>query len=74
MDKKIKDRKSEIEFIRMALNTCEIGVSYNATDLILRVIDMVKLKGGETTLLDSVTLHQKFIEECKAYTDANKEK
>lgn len=43
----IKDRENEIEYLRMALNICELPVSYLQTDLIVKIYKRIeKLKGN----------------------------
>lgn len=37
MEVKIKDRKEEIEFLRMACNMAELGIGYQHADLIIRL-------------------------------------
>ena len=59
MNVKIKDRKDEIEYLRMALNMCKIGVDYPNADLIIRVQNRLKKLKGKYSIKDSVeTLHE----------------
>ena len=46
MEVKVKDRKEEIEFLRMACNMAELGIGYQHADLIIRLQERLKkLKG-----------------------------
>ena len=71
MDVKIKDRKEEIEYVRMGLNMCEMGVDYPSAELILRVIDRVEKLKGKFSCLDAVDIHHKWKDEWMAYFEAN---
>jgi len=42
MEVKIKDRKEEIEFLRMACNMAELGIGYQHADLIIRLQERLK--------------------------------
>lgn len=50
----MKDRKEEIEYLRMALAMSEFGVSYEQADLIHRVFKTVEKKKGKFSLSDGV--------------------
>lgn len=52
-----KDRKKDIEFLRMALNLCELPVSYEQSDLILRAYTLVKEKQGNTNMDDALKIY-----------------
>ena len=63
----IKDRKEEIEWLRMALNMCEININYTHADLIIKVVkDLDKLK-GKFTIYDGVEIHYKWKEKWDNY-------
>lgn len=49
---KIKDRKKDIEFLRMGLNMCGIKVDYTHTDLISKVFTIVNEKKGKSDMKD----------------------
>ena len=51
-----KDRKKEVEYLRMALSICEIGVSYTQAELILKATEELKIKKGIFTLEDGISL------------------
>lgn len=73
MDVKIKDRKNEIEYIRMALNIAGIGVDYPNADLINRVMkELDKLK-GKFSLDDGVTILYKWKEDWRKYAEKQEE-
>lgn len=67
MDVKIKDRKEEIEFLRMALSICELGVNYIQADLIIRVFERLQKLKGKFSLHDGVELHHKWKQEWQEY-------
>lgn len=54
MKVEIKDRKKDIEYLRMALNMVEIGVDYEITDLIIRVANELKKRGDGFSIDDAV--------------------
>jgi hypothetical protein len=66
-DVKIKDRKEEIEHIRMALNTVGIPVDYSATELITLVTAGVNKKKGKFTLRDAMIIRKKWREDLDKY-------
>ncbi len=53
---KISDREHSIEYIRMALNMCQIGVNYQQTELIFAVVNKCDLLGGDLTVEDACDL------------------
>lgn len=67
MEVEIKDRKEEVEHLRMALNMCEVGVSYTQTDLILRVLERLDKLKGEFSISDTVEIHHKHKQEWQSY-------
>ena len=72
MDVKPKDRKQETEYLRMALNMAELGVSYTQADLILKAVNEVQRKGGNFTISDGVDLHTKWKSEWDNYFQQQK--
>ena len=50
---KIKDREYSIEYIRMALNMCQIGVDYQQAELIDMVVRECDRLGGDLTVEDA---------------------
>ncbi len=74
MDVKIKDRKNEIEYLRMALNMCEIGVNYTQADLILKVLEKVKQLDGKFSIRDGVEIYHKWKIEWFNYFETSKTK
>ena len=69
MEVKIKDRAKEVEYLRMALNMCELGVSYEQTDLIRRVITKVDELNGDFSLQNGIELLQKWQHDWQVYAD-----
>lgn len=67
MEVKIKDRKEEIEFLRMACNLAEIGIAYQHADLILRLQERLKKLKGKFSLSDGVEIHHKWKEDYRNY-------
>lgn len=53
---KIKDRERAIEYIRMALNMCEIGVNYQQAELIVTVVSECDRLRGDLTVEDTYNL------------------
>ena len=47
---KIEDRDISIEYLRMALNMCQIGVNYQQAELIFAVVNKCELLGGSLTV------------------------
>ena len=67
MEVKIKDRKEEIEFLRMACNMAELGINYTHADLILRLQERLKKLKGKFSIKDAVEIHHKWKEEWRVY-------
>jgi hypothetical protein len=67
MDVKIKDRKEEIEFLRMACNMAELGIDYQHADLIIRLQERLKKMKGKFSLKDGVEIHYKWKEDWQKY-------
>ncbi len=53
---KFEDRDTSIEYLRMALSMCEIGVTYQQADLIFNVVNKCDLLGGDLTVEDACDL------------------
>lgn len=73
MDVKIKDRKDEIEFIRMALNIVGIGVDYANADLINRTIKELNKLKGQFSLKDGVKLLYDWKDDWRKYAEKQEE-
>ena len=56
MEVQIKDRKDEIEYLRMALAITELGVSYEQAELINNVVNKVRQRKGKFNIHDGVGL------------------
>lgn len=67
MEVKIKDRKEEIEYIRIVLNIAGIGVDYTNADLINRVMKELNNLKGKFSVSDGVTILYKWKEDWQNY-------
>jgi hypothetical protein len=56
MKVKIEDRYDGIEYLRMALSTCEVYVDYQTAELIDDVVTAIRKKKGNFDLLDGVKI------------------
>ena len=74
MDVKIKDRKEEIEFLRIACNMAELGITYIQADLILRLQERMKTKKGMFSMKDGAEIHYKWRQEWEQYFEQQKNK
>jgi hypothetical protein len=74
MEVKIKDQKEEIEFLRIACNMAEIGISYQHADLILRLQEKLKKLKGKFSISDSVEIHYKWKEDWRNYFEEQSKK
>ncbi len=73
MSVKIKDRNTDTEYLRMALNICELGVDYIHADLILRVQKELKRLKGKFSLNDGARIHHEWKQHWEKYfEDQNK--
>lgn len=71
MEVKIKDRKKEIEFLRMACNMAELGIGYQHADLIIRLQERLKKLKGKFSIDDGVEIHYKWKEDWQKYFNNN---
>ena len=67
MDVKPKDRKEEVEFLRMACNMAEIGIDYKHADLIIKLQERLKKLKGKFSLEDGIDIHRKWKDEWQKY-------
>ena len=67
MDVKIKDRKEEVEYLRMACNMTELGIGYQHADLIIRLQERLKKLKGKFSISDGVEIHHKWKQDWKNY-------
>lgn len=67
MEVKIKDRKEEVEFLRMACNMAELGINYTHADLILRLQSKLKTLKGEFSIEDGISIHYKWKQDWENY-------
>jgi hypothetical protein len=54
IDCDIKDRREEVEYLRIILAMAEFGVSYVQADLINRCVKLRNEKGGDAVVSDGV--------------------
>ena len=64
---KIKDRKNEVEFLRMACNMAELGIGYQHADLIIKLQERLEKLKGQFTIDDAVEIHHKWKKEWEKY-------
>ncbi len=74
MEVKIKDRKDEVEWIRMSLCMVEIGIEYIHADLIRRVFNVLNEKKGQYSLKDSAEIHAQWQKDWDNYWKAQQKK
>jgi hypothetical protein len=74
MEVEIKDRKEEVEFLRMACNMTELGISYLQADLILRIQETLKKKKGSFSLTDGIEIGYKWKEGWRKYFEQQSKK
>jgi len=67
MEVKIKDRKEEIEFLRMACNMAELGIGYQHADLIIRLQERLKKLKGKFSISDGVEIQYKWKQDWQNY-------
>ena len=70
MEVKVKDRKTEVEYLRMACNLAELEIGYQHADLILRLQERLKKLKGNFSLSDGVEIHHKWKEDWRDYFEA----
>jgi hypothetical protein len=73
MDVKVKDRKEEIEYLRIACNMAELGLDYIHADLIIRLQERLKKLKGKFSISDSVEIHYKWKEDWRKYFEQQTE-
>lgn len=67
MDVKIKDRKTEVEHLRMACNLAELNISYIHADLILKLQERLKKLKGKFSICDGIEIHHKWKQDWHKY-------
>ena len=67
MEVKIKDRKEEIEFLRMACNMAELGISYRQADLIIRLQERLNTQKGDFSISDGAEIYCKWTQDWQNY-------
>lgn len=70
---KIEDRESSIEYIRMTLNMCQIGVNYQQAELINMVVKECDRLGGDLTVEDACDLLSVHKTKWDKYFNENKQ-
>lgn len=66
-DVKVKDRKKEIEFFRMACNMAELGIAYQHADLIFRLQNKLSELKGKFSIDDGIEIHHKWKKDWENY-------
>lgn len=66
-DVKIKDRKYDVEILRMACNLAELNIGYVQADLILKLQDRLEKIKGKFSLHDGIEIHHKWKEDWIKY-------
>jgi hypothetical protein len=56
MDVKIKDRKTDIEYLRLSLVLSGVQIDYATTDLINDLFSAVKKKKGKFSISDAIEI------------------
>jgi hypothetical protein len=74
MSVRIKDRKTEVEYLRMACNLAKLGIRYEHADLILRLQERLKKLKGKFSLSDGAEIHHKWKEDWSEYFEALEKK
>lgn len=74
MEVNVKDRKDEIEYLRMACNMAELGIGYQHADLIIRLQERLNKLKGKFTILDGVEIHHKWKEDWDKYSEEQSKK
>jgi hypothetical protein len=73
MDVKIKDRKEGAEYLRMALNMCELWIDYPQAELIIKVLAKMEKVKGEFSISDGVKIHHEWKKEWEQYFQIQKD-
>lgn len=63
----VKDRKEEVEFLRMACNIADLGIDYLNADLIIRLQKRLKTKKGNFSIKDGVEVRQEWVNDWNKY-------
>lgn len=74
MDVKVKDRKKEIEYLRIACNMAELCINYTQADLILRLQERLKKKKDSFSISASVEIHHKWKDDWDYYFEKQSKK
>ena len=69
---KISDRERAIEYIRMALNMCQIGVNYQQAELIDMVVRECDRLSGDLTVEDACAIFSEHKKKWDKYFDEEK--
>lgn len=69
---KFEDRDTSIEYIRMVLSMCEIGVNYQQAELIFNVVNKCDLLGGDLTVEDACAIFSEHKRKWDKYFNEDK--
>jgi len=72
-DVPISDRKDEIEWVRMALAMSQIGFSYEAADLVKRIMERLNKLKGKYSLKDGAEIKAEWEREWTKYWENKNE-
>ena len=67
MSVKIKDRETEVEYLRMACNMAELPITYEQADLVIKLQDGIERFKGDFSISDGVDIHSKWKQQWKDY-------
>lgn len=67
MEVEIKDRKKEVEYLRMACNIAQIGINYRQADLILRLQEKLEKVKGNFSLSDGAKIYSEWNKDWQKY-------
>jgi len=72
MNVEIKDRKEGAECLRMALNMCELYITYPHAELIIKVLDKMQKSPDKFTIKDAVEIHSEWKSKWDEYSKTKK--
>ena len=67
MEVRIKDRKEEVEYFRMAVNMGGLGIDYTQAELILKIHQGLKKLKGKFTIADGVEIKYQHLQQWQEY-------
>lgn len=67
MEVKIKDREEKTEYLRMAINMCELPLDYTHADLIIKLHKELEVHEGNLSVRDVVKVFSDWKQEWETY-------